>query len=215
MRLRSEYFTLLAVALFVVILIGPDRTAPATATSTQATPTSMATVDLTKLWAQLDEQNALDRGIQRLERDLLEKLQLRKDAVVALQIDLDPLEPGSPRYLERSRELLLAQKDAQAFAEYSMSTLDLQIALNLQKMYWKTNDAVKQLAIGRFHLILRRDVLTAFRFQESSRLSRTAQVRQQIASRTMLHAEPSLDLTDELIQRMNNAYAYATADNDR
>lgn len=215
MRVRSEYFTLLAVALFVVVLIGPDRTAPATATSTQATPTSIATVDLTKLWAQLDEQNALDQEIQRLERDLLEKLQLRKDAVVALQVDLDPLEPGSPRYLERSREILLAQKDAQAFAEYSMSTLDLQIALNLQKMYWKTNDAAKQLAIGRFQLILYRDVLTAFRFQDSSRLSRRAQVQQQIASRTMLHAEPSLDLTDELVQHMNNAYKYASANNDR
>ena len=215
MRVRSEYFTLLAVALFVVVLIGPDRTAPATATSTQATPTSIATVDLKRLWAQLDEQEALDQELQTLERDLLEKLQLRKDAVAALQADRDTLEPASPRFLKRSRELLLAKKDAQAFAEYSMSTLDLQLALNLQKMYWKTNDAVTQLAVGRFQLILNRDVLTAFRFQESSRLSRTAQVRQQIASRTMIHAEPSLDLTDELIQRMNNAFTYATADNDR
>ncbi len=215
MRLRFEYFTLLAVALFVVILIGPDGSAPATATPAQTSPTSIATVDLTRLWAQLDEQNALDQEIQTLERDLLEKLQLRKDAVVALQADLDPLEPGSPRFLERSRELLLAKKDAQAFAEYSMSTLDLQLALNLQKMYWKTNDAVKKLANSRFQLILYSDVLTAFRFTESSRLSRAAQVRQQIASRTMLHAERSLDLTDELIQRMNNAYTYATADNDR
>ncbi len=215
MRVRSEYFTLLAIALFVVIPIGPDRSAPATATSTQATPASIATVDLTKLWARLDEQKALDQELQRLERALLEKVEVSKDAVAALQADLDSLQPASPHFLKRSRELLLAKKDAQAFAEYSMSTLDLQIALNLQKMYWKTNDAVKQLAVGRFQLILYRDVLTAFRFQDSSRLSRTAQVRQQIASRTMLHAEPSLDLTDELIQRMNNAFTYATAENDR
>ncbi len=215
MRVRSEYFTLLAVALLAVILIGPERSAPATATSIQASPTSIATVDLKRLWAQLDEQEALDQELQTLERDLLEKLQLRKDAVATLQADRDTLEPGSPRFLERSREVLLAKMDAQAFAEYSMSTLDLQLALNLQKMYWKTNDAVKQLAVGRFQLILYRDVLTTFRFQESSRLSRMAQVRQQIASRTMLHAEPSIDLTDELIQRMNNAYQYATADNDR
>ena len=135
--------------------------------------------------------------------------------MAALQADLDALEPGSSRFIERSGELLLAKMDAQAFADYRMNTLDLQLALNLQKMYWKTNDAVKQLAIGRFQLVLHRDVLTAFRSQESSRLSRTAQVQQQIASRTMLHAEPSIDLTDELIQRMNNANAYATADNDR
>ena len=124
-------------------------------------------------------------------------------------------QPGSPRFLERSRELLLAKMDAQAFAEYSMSTLDLQLALNLQNMYWKTNDAAKQLAIDRFQMILYRDVLTAFRSQEPSRLTPSAQVRQQIASRTMLQAEPSIDLTDELIQRMNNAYQNATADNDR
>ena len=215
MRLRFEYFTLLAVALFVVLLIGPDRTAPATPASTQSTPTSIATVDLTKLWAQLDEQHALDQEIQRLEQDLLEKLQLRRDAVVALQADLEPLKPGSPRYLERSRELLLAKNDARAFAEYTMTALDLQIAFNLRKMYWKTNDAIKQLAIGRFQLILHRDMLTTFRFQESSRLSRTAQARQQIASRTMLHAEESLDITAELVQLMNNAYSYASAENDR
>ncbi|MEE8154845.1 MAG: hypothetical protein V3T53_07770 [Phycisphaerales bacterium] len=215
MRVRSEYFTLLAVILLAVILIGPDTSAPATATSAQSTPTSIAIVDLKKLWDELDEQRALQQEIQRLERDLLEKLQLRKDAVATLQADRDTLEPGSQRFLERSGELLLAKKDAQAFAEYSVSTLDLQLALNLQKMYWKTNDAVRQLAVGRFQLILYRDVLATFRLQESSRLSRIAQVRQQIASRTMLHAEPSIDLTDELVQRMNNAYAYATADNDR
>ncbi len=215
MCLRSEYCTLLAVALLAVILIGPDRSAPATVTSTQATSTSIATVDLTKLWDNLDEQRALQQDIKRLDRDLLEELQVRKDTAAALQADLDPLEPGSPLFLERSGELLLAKMDAQAFAEYRMSTLDLQLALNLRKMYWKTNDAVKKLAIGRFQLILYRDVLATFRFQESSRLSRIAQVRQQIASRTMLHAEPSIDLTDELIQRMNNAYACATADNDR
>ena len=215
MRVRSEYFTLLAVALLAVILIGPERSAPATATSIQASPTSIATVDLKRLWAQLDEQEALDQELQTLEQDLLEKLQLRKDAVATLQADRDTLEPGSPRFLERSRELLLAKMDAQAFAEYSMSTLDLQLALNLQNMYWKTNDAAKQLAIDRFQMILYRDVLTAFRSHEASRLTPSAQVRQQIASRTMLHAEPSIDLTDELIQRMNNAYQYATADNDR
>ena len=214
MRLRSEYCALLTVALFAVILIGTDRSAPATAAFAQATPTSIATVDLTRLLNQLDEQRALQQDLQGLDRDLLEKLQLRKDAVAALQADLDTLEPGSSRFLERSGELLLAKMDAQAFAEYRMSTLDLQVALNLRKMYWKTNDAVKQLAIGRFQLILYRDVLTAFRSQESSRLSRSAQVQQQIASRSMLHADPSLDLTDELIQHMNNAYKYATAKND-
>ena len=215
MRVRSEYFTLLAVALLAVILIGPDTSAPATGTSSQSTPTSIATVDLKKLWDELDEQRALQQDIQRLDRDLLEKLQLRKDAVAALQADLDTLEPGSARFLERSGELLLAKKDVQAFVEYRFSTIDLHVALNLQEMYWKTNDAVKDLANGRFQLILYSDVLTEFRFPESSRLSRTAQVRQQIASRTMLHAQSSLDLTDELVQRMNNAYAYATADNDR
>ena len=215
MRLRSEYCTLLAVALFAVILIGTDRSTPATAGSAQTTPASIATVDLTKLWEELDEQRALQQEIQRLDRDLLEKLQMRKDAVVALQADLDPLEPGSPLSLERSGELLLAKKDVQAFEEYRFRTIDLHMALNLQKMYWKTNDAVKKLANGRFQLILYRDVLTGFRFAESSRLSRTAQVQQQIASRSMLHAEPSLDLTAELVQHMNNAYRYATADNDR
>lgn len=215
MRLRFEYFTLLAVALFAVILIGTDRSAPATAAFAQTTPTSIATVDLTRLLNQLDEQRALQQDIKRLDRDLLEKLQMRKDAIAALQADLDPLEPGSPLFLERSGELLLAKKDVQAFEEYRFTTIDLHMALNLQKMYWKTNEAVKKLANGRFQLILYSDVLTAFRFPESSRLSRTAQVRQQIASRTMLHAEPSLDLTDELIQRMNNAYTYATVDNDR
>lgn len=215
MRVRSEYFTLLAVTLLAVILIGPDTSAPATGISAQSTPTSIATVDLKKLWDELDEQRALQQDIQRLDRDLLEKLQLRKDAVAALQADLDTLEPGSARFLERSGELLLAKKDVQAFAEYRFSTIDLHVALNLQEMYWKTNDAVKDLANGRFQLILYSDVLTEFRFPESLRLSRTAQVRQQIASRTMLHAEPSIDLTDELIQRMNNAYQYATADNDR
>ena len=211
MRLRSEYCTLLAVALLALILIGTNRSAPATAASVQTTPTSIATVDLTKLLDQLDEQGALEQDMRRLEGDLLEKLQLRKDAATALQAELDTLAPGSPRFLERSSELLLARKDAQAFAEYSMSTLDLQQALNLQKMYWKTNDAVKELAIGRFQLVLYRDVLTGFRFQESSRLSRTAQVQQQIASRSMLHAEPSLDITEELIQHLNNAYNYETS----
>lgn len=215
MSLRSDYCTLIAIALFAAILIGNVRSAPATFSSAQTAPTSVATVDLSTLWAQLDEQRALEQDLKRLEKDLLEKLQVRKDAVTALQAELETLNPGTRRFLECSGELLLARNDAQAFAEYSVSTLDLQQALNLHRMYRKVSDAVKELAVGRFQLILNLDVLTKFRPFESSRLSRTAQVQQQIASRSMLYAEPSLDLTDELIQHMNNAYKYATADNDR
>ncbi len=41
---------------------------------------------------------------------------------------------------------------------------------------------------------------------EDSRLSREAQVRQQIAARRVLYSAPVVDVTDQLIIRMNNEF---------
>jgi hypothetical protein len=39
-----------------------------------------------------------------------------------------------------------------------------------------------------------------------SRASRESQVTQQLFSRRVLYADPVVDITDELVERMNNAY---------
>jgi Skp family chaperone for outer membrane proteins len=42
---------------------------------------------------------------------------------------------------------------------------------------------------------------------KDAQMPRETQVRQQISTRRVLYASPSIDITEQLIIRMNNAYA--------
>ena len=74
----------------------------------------------------------------------------------------------------------------------------------------KITQAVQELAeIEGIDIVLINDAGQQVQTIADSQVARELQVRQQISSRRIIYASPGVDITEQLIVRMNNAYAAA------
>ena len=89
---------------------------------------------------------------------------------------------------------------------------ELDKAVRLQDLYKKVFDAIQTLALTEgYDLVIVDDSAAELTFERSSRVLPQAQVLQQLAMRKLLFVNPSLDITEDLIMRMNNEFNAAQA----
>jgi len=116
---------------------------------------------------------------------------------------------------ERSGEALRAAEDElamkmlqyQAWLKVSDQQLDVEASLQLRALYRSIRNAVESLAEAEgYDLVVVDDSSSEFGLNPQSSMSRQMQVRQQIVGRRVLFGRDAIDITDELIVRMNNAW---------
>ena len=102
----------------------------------------------------------------------------------------------------------------QASAKFSSEKIDIEKALVLEDLSKAIKEAAKQMAVAaRLDLVLVDDSKGDLSKNADSRISREAQIMQQVAERGLLYANPEIDITDDLIERMNNAFRNGGATN--
>ena len=95
----------------------------------------------------------------------------------------------------------------QHFMQYRKDKLDLDKALIFQQIYRNIHDAVQVMADAEgYDLVMVDDSSALFSMNRQLRVSLENQVKQQITSRRVIHANPAIDITKDLIVRMNNAH---------
>lgn len=117
---------------------------------------------------------------------------------------------------KRDLQELFAQKmlDYQAWLRVTKTRVEIEKSLLLQNLYKNIKDEVKNMASAEgFDIVLVDDSQGELGIDPESRLPRDAQILQQVAARRMLYANPDLDITNDLITRMNNAYNAGPAGN--
>jgi Skp family chaperone for outer membrane proteins len=97
---------------------------------------------------------------------------------------------------------------ALAWREYIRQEVDIEKSLLLQSLYRRITDSVAELAeLDGINLVLINDGNRIVQTVPDSQMARELQVRQQISTRRIIYSSPSIDITERLIIRMNNAYA--------
>ena len=98
--------------------------------------------------------------------------------------------------------------EAEAWFKFSTAELDRERALMWQDLYesMKTESAALAKAQG-FDLILVNDSLPEIKTTGDAKVSLEAIVLQQITSRRVVYGAKEIDVTDQLVTRMNNAFA--------
>ena len=95
----------------------------------------------------------------------------------------------------------------QAWARFSTDKIDIEKALVLHDIYRSIKTAVSQMASSSgYDVVLVDDSQGELTTSTEARVPRESQIRQQIAGRRMLYGNPMIDITDDLIARMNNAH---------
>ncbi len=98
-----------------------------------------------------------------------------------------------------------------AWLRFTQQEIDIERALMLQNLFRSMQSAAKELAeIEGIDLVIIDDAGQQFELLPKSQLSREGQVAQQMTSRRVLYRDSAIDISEELIIRMNNDYAAST-----
>lgn len=185
-------------------------------------PTVVVTVNLGQVMENLTQRADSDARLKKMRDELLAEQERRQNEVrvmeekaKGLQAQMEGATDARKREIEGQlldlqEQAALAALNYQAWQTISAEKVDIEAALTMQDLYRSVKAAAAQMATtNRYDLVLVDDSQGDLSMSGESRVSRMDQVRQQIAARRMLYVNPIIDITEDLIQRMNNAYKSA------
>lgn len=183
-------------------------------------PTVIVTLNLAKVMENLDQRADSSARLNALRDSMTKEQESRSADVKKLTDEADKtkteLEAAADPKVKKSLETKLQEQqeaaamatlDFQAWFAFTSEKADIEAALAMQDLYRSVKTAASQMAAANgYDLVLVDDSQGEIGTNPEARVSRVDQVRQQIAGRRMLHVNPTIDITEDLIQRMNNAH---------
>lgn len=158
----------------------------------------------------LDEMESRIRAEQERRLSTLEEL---RNQLLDMGGRVNANEVSLEQAHSLEEEFVLGRLNFEAWLQFSRNQMDVEASLQLQELYRAIRRAVRELASEQgYELVLIDDSKGELMVNPESSRSREEQVLQQMRTRTMLHASSSIDITTELIERMNNQYRAGQAE---
>ncbi len=189
----------LALVFAAVVVLALGVAGAGAARALQAQPTAVAVVDLPAVMEQLREQQSVRATLVTRQEALKSQLQNKQKEVQALQGDLDLLQAGTPNYREKQAQLDEAVIDLQVWSQFEGRKLQLEEQLQVEALLRKVNDALGRVAQDSGY-----DVVF-FKGQQISARGENQQ-QNQLNLRYVAWSSDTVDLTAQVVQRMNNEF---------
>ncbi|MEX0654832.1 MAG: OmpH family outer membrane protein [Phycisphaeraceae bacterium] len=191
----------LTVALFAVgfVLIG---IAGAVANNAlRAEPTAVAVVNIEAAFDALNEKAAVEGEIRARGEQLQREERERRQNIEQLREDLDLLDAGGQAFRAKEEELSRAVIELQTWTQFQQQRLAREHVLQTERLYRKMVDAIGRVAEAEgYDAVLFREPAPSFQAENPQELVA------QIQMRKLLYASNEIDITDEVAQRLNNAF---------
>lgn len=159
-----------------------------------------ACVDVVKAFNEYQRQKDLAGEMADLQQKLQDENISRRNKIDAAQAELDKLDREDPTYPERMRAFLAMQIDYKNWAELKQADMSREIGVWTVKIYRDIQKAAGEVA--------KRDgydlVLYKGEFEQTS--PDPDAIREQIRSLQILYSNPSIDITQALVDKLNNDY---------
>lgn len=201
MRTSRTVVGLLLVALVAAISYRADAFREAMLKS------SYGTINLDRVFKEVRQRADWDARLRNMEEKLTADAKNKQEAVNAKKAKLDAMPEGDAKIAAReeiAREIL----EAEAWFKFSRGELDREKSLMWQDLYQSMKTEAGKLAEAQgLDLVLVNDSLPEIKTTTESNVSAEAMVLQQITARRVVFASKETDVTDQLITRMNNAFA--------
>ncbi len=185
----------------------------------QRSPAVIATVNLPKVLEGLAQRSQAEAKLESMHADFQQERDRREKEIRQLEENLKDLsekhrEGGVP--LEELQpvadQLDLQRVNFQVWANFMVEKFDLEQALLMQDLYREVKKAIAAMAeVEGFDLVIFDTSGGELSFNPEVRVTRTKQIEQQILSRGVLYAAQPLDITNHLVERMNNQFRAAQA----
>ncbi|MFI4859399.1 MAG: OmpH family outer membrane protein [Phycisphaerales bacterium JB063] len=168
----------------------------------QAAPTAVAVLNLQDVLGQLDENNAFQAAQQAKNQQLQAELTRRQNALQQMQNDLELLDPDSDAYTEKEDQIFTTLIELRTWQQIQEQRNILEQRTHLASLYRKVVQAGTAMAEQRGIDA----VLLDTQVPDLDRLN-PEQLLNAIATRKVLYHNDEIDMTDDVIQQMNAAWA--------
>jgi Skp family chaperone for outer membrane proteins len=170
-------------------------------------PTVVATIDLQKVMNSLAERGDLEAALTAQSQEILAERDHRQSEIEQLATELEDMVEGSEQTrLQEELDLKLLQE--MAWIRFIQQEIDIEKSLMLENLYRSMQENSAKLAeIEGIDLIIINDGGDEFVVSGGLKITRQDQIREQIAMRRVLYRAKAIDISDDLIIRMNNEYA--------
>lgn len=162
----------------------------------------VAVVNVPVISEKYDKTRDLEADFEGVRRRLNEQRDALRDRVERLNRSLqEELKPGTEEYRARRKELAMADAELKWFLDSESLRIEQGLADSLQEIYKDIHAAVREVAQERgIDIVLATDQLPETAPESAG------QVRQQILLQKVLYWNPRLEITDDVISRLNRNY---------
>ncbi len=174
-------------------------------------PTVVAVVRIEPLFDGLKQRAEAAAGVDRLLGEIETEAQARQETIKALKEEHSNTVDATERETLADKIAMETLKN-DSWLQTAKREHEIDKAVRLQDLYKKIFDAIQTLAMTEgYDLVIVDDSGAALPFDGSSRIVPQVQVLQQLTRRKVLFVNPTLDITEDLIMRMNNEFNAAQA----
>ena len=167
-------------------------------------PTVVACVDLERVYRSLDQLKAAEAKAGSLRTQLQSRVDSLADQVRSMQEELESFQPGSAAHNEAMNKAILKAGDLSALQSFAELKMESERANTVRDAYVKVRETCAALSKEQgIDLVLIDDTIPPV---TPANLEGTMQ---QINGRRMLFSASALDITDLLVERMNQAFRAA------
>ena len=195
-----------AIAVSAIALFKPAADASSVS---QATPTPTAVVDLVSVITSLDEFKAIDQQIRADGQRKSEEIERLDEEIQGLGEDIQGLDPNSDAFDELFRELNMKRGFRELRASMLIRWQSEDNARVLTELYEKALGAVEVVAErDGWQLVIHTGQRAAVPRNPNVRAEQAMDfVEDWIQSRRVIYSSDAIDITESVIQHMNNRYA--------
>lgn len=165
-------------------------------------PAVIATVDLEKVFNSIDERSAALDELNTMANELQADISARTAELEQLDEELEIYTPGTEQHQEIIQTLSLQSSELRAYIEWGHRRLEVKQAASLRRIYNSIKASVEREAMEKgYDLVLVNDSLQPIVPADET------ETRRQITARRMLYSNGQLDVTQDVIDRMNREFA--------
>ncbi|MHC4217329.1 MAG: OmpH/Skp family outer membrane protein [Planctomycetota bacterium] len=169
-------------------------------------PPIIAAVRIEPLFDGLQQRAEAKMQISALEDDLVAEQGRRQEALNAKELELEDVVAATRRE-ELGDEIGLERLKHQFWFQEAQAELEVDKAVRLQNLYRSIKKAIAEMAEAEgYDMVVLNDSSDDVPFDREVRVPAQIQILQQITNRKILYLKPTIDVTDDLIVRMNNEF---------
>ena len=165
----------------------------------------VAVVDVSKVFTEYQRSKDFNDELKKRQDEIEGELKQIRDRIEAIKGELENFDPNSKDYSQREEQMVSLTINFEATKRVRVERTGKEMLDVTEHIYSEILKAVETIAAETgYDLVIYRDATDI----KSDKL---ADMREKILQRKVLYAKPQIDLTDQVLQHMNQAYKLGQA----